>query len=175
MVHFSIFSGHEGRLGPERGVYISIFGGATLTRMPFAVQVTEQRQRSNAAQTSWQNFIFSLFGGATIRWPPLAEEFIALRDAVRAGALTFNDWDRAAAGAGRSCMAGVMSIHIFGSLNTDAVPNEDQELDDLTWQRHAGHIPSPAVEALMLAVGHNGAQRLAAVRQAVSASLSSGA
>ena len=64
------------------------------------------------------------------------------------------------------------SISVFGGMDSDALPSEDEELDDISLQRHAGRIPDAAVQYLMLGVCQGGAHRLASVRDAVAAARS---
>jgi hypothetical protein len=171
MVHFSLFGGHEGQLNPGRCVYICVFGGASLKRSPVAMRLVARHQPGENSRSGWQHFFFNLFGGTTIKWPTLAEEFLALMDALRARTLTMEDWDRGAGQASDLLGLRAASFSMFGGMETDALPSEDQELDELSLQRHTGLIPEPALERLMLAIGHSGAQRLAAVRQAAGVAL----
>jgi hypothetical protein len=175
MVHFSVFGGHEGQLDPNRGVYISVFGGATLRRPPFASQVIEWRRQPALAQSAWRYLFFNVFGGADLVWPTLAEEYVALREALRTGTLTLADWDELAARPEGNGPLRVSSLTVFGGFDGDALPREDRELDDLALQRHLGHIPDQAVDSLVLTIGQRGVQRLAAVRRAVAGVLSAGA
>jgi hypothetical protein len=171
MVHFSIFGGREGRLASRSCVYISVFGAASLRRPALAAQLAELKRRPTDEQVP-RLYFFSIFGGASIRWPTLAEEYLALIEALRAGSLTLEEWGRSAVQADGEEPVRLSSFSIFGGISTDALPSEDQELDDLSVQRHAGQIPESAVQALMLAIGKTGAQRLIAVRQAALVALS---
>lgn len=175
MVYFSVFGGHDGRLGPGRSIYISVFGGATLTRPPLAAQLIENRANAGDASMEWQYFFFSVFGGATITWPTLAEEYLALCEALHAGALRIEDWDRGSSRTGSVGALRMGSFSVFGGMDSDALPSEDEELDDITLQRHAGRISDVAVQYLMLGVSQGGAHRLAAVRDAVAAARSGSA
>lgn len=171
MIHFSVFGGHEGQLHPERGLYVAIFGGSTLLRPTLASRLVELRANPDVAGRIRGYFFFSLFGGITVKWPTLASEYLALRDAILGGALTLNDWDRLVARFGESGGLRAGSFALFGSVEMDQLPGEDAELDDLSMQRHLGALPDFVVDRLMLAVGHGGPQRLAAVRHAVAESL----
>jgi hypothetical protein len=108
-----------------------------------------------------------------LKWPTLAEEYLALVQALRSGALSLESWDRAIACTDSGATLRTASFTVFGSLETDHLPSEDEELDDLSLQRHGGHIPEAAMDHLMLAVGHGGEPRLAAVRQAAATTLAS--
>jgi hypothetical protein len=168
MAHFCMFGGNEGVLSADGSVYITVFGGSDLRRLPLARQIAERRLRGGAAAES---FFFTLFGGTSLIWPTLAEEYLALRDAVRSGTLSLTEWDQCV---GRGDGHGPIQTHsltLFGGFEADTLPGEDKELDDLTLQRHLGHIPEPAVQTLMLAIGQRGAQRLAAVRHAAAMAL----
>jgi hypothetical protein len=172
MAHFSMFGSNDGPLVPGRDFYITIFGGSDLKRLPAASQIAELRQRPAYDRNNSQYVFCTLFGGTTLTWPTLAEEYLALRDALRARTITFDDWDRSLARPGGPGPLRVLSFTLFGSFDGEVLPREDKELDDLSLQRHLGQIPEPAVQVLMLAIGQTGVQRLAAVRQAVATTLS---
>ncbi len=168
MAHFCMFAGHEGVLSADGGVYITVFGGSDLRRPPLARHIAERRPRGNAPSES---FFLTFCGGTSLIWPTLAEEFLALRNAVRGGTLSLAEWDQ---WVGRGDGQGPLHTHsltLFGSFEADTLPAEDKELDDLTLQQHLGHIPEVAVQTLMLAIGQRGAQRLSAVRHAVATAL----
>jgi hypothetical protein len=103
MVHFCIFSGHQAQLRPGRTAYITLFGALDLRRPPVAAQFVELRREAPAAVDRRWCFFMTVFGGTTITWPTLADEYLALLDGVRIGALTLADWD---AFAGRLCTEG---------------------------------------------------------------------
>ena len=85
--NFPVFGVQPGRLGPGRTLYTRVSGGGTLTRPPLAAQLIEARTNAGDASMEWQYFFFSIFGGATIKWPTLAEEYLALCEALHTGAL----------------------------------------------------------------------------------------
>jgi hypothetical protein len=174
MAHFCMFGSNDGPLVPGRDFYITIFGGSDLKRLPAASQMAELRGRAPSEREQAQYTFCTLFGGTTLTWPTLAEEYLALRDALRARTLTLEDWDWFVARPGGPGPVRAVSLTLFGSFEGDVVPREEKELDDLSLQRHLGQIPEAAVQLLMLAVGQTGVQRLAAVRQAVAAALSAG-
>jgi hypothetical protein len=175
MAHFSMFGSNDGQLVPGRDFYITIFGGSDLKRLPAASQIAELRQRPAFERDQSQYIFCTLFGGTTLTWPTLAEEYLALRDALRAGTITLDDWDRSVARPGGPGPLRTLSLTLFGSFDGDVLPREEKELDDLSLQRHLGQIPEAAVQLLMLAIGQAGGQRLAAVRHAVLAAISQGA
>jgi hypothetical protein len=162
-----MFGSHQGQLLPGRDIYVTAFGGADLRRLPVANQLAQVRQRPGTERDSSFYVFFTLCGGTTIVWPTLADEYVALRDALRAGTFTLEDWDRLVARPGGTGPLHMHSLTLLGSFDGEVVPREEKELDDLTLQRHLGHIPEPAVQMLMLAIGQTGTQRLAAVRLAV--------
>ncbi len=175
MPHFSMFGGNNGQLGPGGDFYITIFGGTDLKRPPAARQVASPGQRRPHEREEPHYIFCTLFGGTTLSWPTLAEEYLALQDALRAGTITLDDWDRLVTRSGGSGLLRTTCLTLFGSFEGDVLPREERELDDLSLQRHLGHIPEAAVQTLMLAIGQTGQPRLAAVRHAVLAALSSGA
>jgi hypothetical protein len=172
MAHFSMFGGNNGQLAPGRDFYITIFGGCDLKRPTAASHIVELRGQPAYARDRSQGIFCTLCGGTTLTYPTLAEEYLALRDALRSGTITLEDWDRSLARPGGVGPLRAMSLTLFGSFDGEVVPREEKELDDLSLQRHLGQIPEAAVQLLMLAVGQIGLQRLTAVRQAVVAGLS---
>jgi hypothetical protein len=174
MAHFSMFGGNDGQLGPGGDVYITVFGGSDLKRPPVASQLAGWRGHPAGSSESTY-FFFTLFGSTTLSWPTLAEEYLALRDALRAGTITLEDWDRFVTRPAGTGALRTNCLTLFGGFEGDVLPKEEKELDDLSLQRHLGLIPESAVQLLMLAVGQAGQARLAAVRHAVVATLSSGA
>ncbi len=169
MIHFAVFSGHSGQLTRGGAVYISIFGGATLARPPVAGTLARARREDAEAGSDSSYFFFVLFGSATVRWPTLAEEYVALLDALRSGVLSLEDWDRLVGASDCTGSLRLSSFSLFGGVEGDAVPTEDQELDEISLQQHAGAIPDAALQRLMIGIGQKGASRLASVRQAVAA------
>ncbi len=167
MIHFCICGGHEGEMTSDKRIYITICGGCELKRPTLARQLIEMRERGSKADPSRWRFFFTLFGATELKAPTLAEEFLDLQDAVRAGLLTVDEWDR---GIGRlRTMDGLnaSSFTLCGGFSTNELPTEDEELDRLALNRHMGHISDSAGRALMLAVGHDGSQRPAAIRRAM--------
>jgi hypothetical protein len=159
MPHFSMFGGNNGQLGPGGDIYITVFGGSDLKRPPMAAQLAGARQRP-PGQGESTYFFFTLFGGTTLSWPTLAEEYLALQDSLRAGTVTIEDWDRFVTRPGGTGPLRTHCLTLFGSFEGDVLPREEKELDDLSLQRHLGHIPEAAVQLLMLAVGQTGQPRL---------------
>jgi hypothetical protein len=174
MAHFAMFGGNSGQLGPGGDFYITVFGGSDLTRPPVAGQIVELRHQRKTERDHSQYVFCTLFGGTTLSWPTLAEEYLALHDALRAGTITLEDWDRFVAEPGGPGPLRTTCLTLFGSFEGNVLPREEKELDDLSLQRHLGHIPEAAVQLLMLAIGQAGGPRLAAVRHALVAALPAG-
>jgi hypothetical protein len=166
MVRFTIFSGHEGSLGPDGDIYITVFAGSDLERPPLATLAARTRGQPNPDYPAARYTFFTLFGGVEVRWPTIAQEFLALRDALRSGALTLADWDGFVARHGQAGGLRVNAFTLFGGCNGDGVPSEDKELDDLALHRHLGHLTDAALQTLLPAIGQKGALRLAVLRQA---------
>ncbi len=171
MVHFSVFGSHEGRLAGRRCFYVTLFAGTELQRPAFANWLVDYRRQGGPI--GWQYFFCTFFGGTSVVWPTLAEEYLALVGLLRTGELTLDDWDRHSGSNGTQAVDRCASFTFCGGLDTDEVPDEDKELDDLSVQRHAGDIPQAAVDQLLLAVGHRGVKRLSAVRHAAAIAMSS--
>lgn len=171
MAHLCIFGSREGRFNPRETVYISIFAGAKLKRSTAAVEIANLPRDPSKSPRSPICFFLTVFSGVELTSPTLAEEFLALFDALRAGTLTLDDWDRYVAHVGDGDRFHAHSLTLFGGLDTESVPGEDKELDDLSLQRHLAHIPEAAVQILMLAVGQQGPARLAAIREAAATAM----
>lgn len=167
MPQLCMFGGHCGTLGTTADLVVTICGGAELSRPTVAQRVSELRRRGGLGdQRSY--VVITLFGGTSLKWPTLTAEYLALRDALRAGEFTVEDWDRAVAmGAGATIR--VNSLTLFAGLNADELPGEDAEVEALATQRHLGQLPDRALDLLTLGIGQSGPQRLAVVRRAVMA------
>lgn len=190
MPHFCLFAGSEAIMDPGGSVAITLFGGMTLKKPPLAHVLVEQTMRRSAPARrtfgaddhdpqpfirinsgAWSgNFVFTVFGGTEVRWPTLAEEFLALKEAVSGGLLTLADWDRAL-GRGGAHITRIGSFTVCAGLEAYKLPPEDKEIDDLALQRHLGHIPPRVMDMLILGVGQLGVPRFATVRRAVAESL----
>lgn len=169
MVHFCVFGGRGGQLSGGRSIYVTLFGGSEFKRPALARTLADPGDHEGDTTTFY--FFLTAFGATSIKWPTLAEEYLALVEGLRAGALTLASWDRRFARAASDSTARSASFTIFGAFETDELPTDEEELDDLSLQRHAGRLPELALEHLMLAIGHGGEQRIAAVRQAAAATL----
>lgn len=168
MFHLCLFGGQSGQLADDKRVYVTILGGCSLRWPTFARQISELRQRG-APNAATPYFFVTLLGSTDVAAPTLAEEYVDLQNALRAGQLTLDDWDRSVAHVGSFRSSG--SLTLFAGFDGDCLPSEDQELEDLALNRHLGYIPDAAAELLIRAIGQRGASRAAAVRQAVAAAL----
>lgn len=175
MARFCMFGGHEGQLLPTESVHVTLFGGAEWRRGPAAAQVV-QRRRGEGKPDDQTDYIFiTVCGSSEVKWPTLAEEYLALLDAVRTGAISLTDWDAHFGRGSGDLSPRTHAFTLFGGFEGDALPNEDKELDDLSVQQHLGYIPESAMRALVPAIGQRGVTRLAAVRQAVALTLAGSA
>ncbi len=167
MIQFCMFGGHGGELSHDKRVYVTIFGACELKRPTIARQIIELRQRSNSGKAAPMRFFITLFGGTEVAAPTLCEEYLDLQDGLRSGLLTLEEWDRTVAHVGVASSLRVSSFTLFGGFSSSELPSEDEELDRLALNHHLGQIPETAGKALMMAVGQDGSQRPAAVRQAI--------
>ncbi len=170
MIHATIFGGHEARLQPERGFFLTLFGACQLSWPTVARQLLTQRQLERDHQPpGGKPFFLTIFGGAGIKSPTLTEEFIDLREMIRGGLLAMEDWERSMVQLGRTGGA-LASFTIFGAFDECELPSEDEEVDSLAIQRHLGSIPESAGQVLQYGIGQRGAERTATVRRAILAS-----
>lgn len=168
MFDICVFAGSGGVLGPRGGLHITLFGGQEFARAPAVRQVLAQRRRSEGEGQPGHHFFLTLFGATSIAWPTITDEYLALVEALRSGALTLADWDRHITTIG---LPHVHALTLFGGFDAHEIPEEDKEVDSLALQRHLGHIPDQVAEMLMHAIGRDGLQRLEVVRQAAAAAL----
>jgi hypothetical protein len=171
MASFCAFGSHDGQLSEEGSFHFTILGGANFRRPPAAHLIAGRRRTVSSGFERPPHFFLTLFGDTAVSWPTLAEEYLAACEALDGGTLTLQDWDQTV---GQPGVIGGLRAHaltLFGGFNGSKAPSEEDELDALTLQRHAGQIPPPAVELLMLGIGQIGVQRLSAVRNALAAAM----
>jgi hypothetical protein len=162
-------SGHEGRLRPEKKLYVTLMGALELTRSTLAKQILECRQKEREGRPSAERHIFLTVMGATeIKVPTLAEEFLDMREMMRNHVLTMEEWDRWLPQLTRSDSR-VGSFTLMGGFSEWSLPPESQEIDSLALQRHLGNIPDHAGELLQMGIGQRNAERWAVLRRAVHA------
>jgi hypothetical protein len=166
MVHFCVFGSYEGPLASERRLHVTLFASCDLHRLPLAHTIAAWRH--GGQNFAGGHFFLTVFGSTTLASPPLAEECLALLDAVRSGTFSLNDWDAAVV---RPDLRHVTTLTLFGSLMQNVVPGEEKELEALALPRQLGRISAAACDVLVLAIGQKGATRLDAVRQAAAMSL----
>lgn len=182
MLQVTLFGGHEGQLRFEKRVFLTIFGGCELYRPTVARQLLAARQRLEARREHGRGpaagddaglvrhrpFFFTVFGGVEIKMPTLAAEFVDLREMIRSGLLSMEDWERYMAELVQAD-SDVASFTMFGSFVDCQLPGEDEEVDSLAVQRHLGNLDESAMRVLQLGIGQREAERLATVRRAVHA------
>ena len=165
MIQVCIMSGHEGRLGSEGKIYLTLMGACELRRPTFARQIVNRRQQANGAPVSRQTFV-TLMGATEILAPTLAEEFLELSELLGTGAMTMADWDRAVLETGRSD-ANFATFTLMGAFDECALPEEPDEIDALALHQHLGHISESACEVLRYGIGQRDAERRATLRRAL--------
>ena len=169
MVHFCIMSGHEGRLGSENKVYLTLMGGCELIRPTFARQIVARRKQEGRAGTELPRQTFlTLMGATEIKAPTLAEELIDLQELLNSGELHIDALERNTADVERLDVS-ISSFTLMGGFSECELPSEDEEVDSLALQRHLGHIPESAGQILQYGIGRRGAERLATLRRALAA------
>ncbi len=167
MVQVTIFSGHNGRVRPERKFYFTLFGGCTLIRPTVARQILAAREASKQApHGAGQQFFLTVFGAVEIKCPTMAEEFVDLADMMRGGSLSMADWDKAMSTLGRTDFSPA-SFTLFGGFEEQVLPSEKEEVDSLAIHRHVGSISEDSGRVLALGIGQREVDRLSAVRRAL--------
>lgn len=167
MIQFCIMSGYDGRVRPERKVYITLMGACDLKRATVARQILAQRLQEREGRTHPpRQFFLTIMGVTEITCPTLAEEFIDLREMMSSGALSMDDWDRAMADLGRTDVS-IASFTLMGGFSENELPTEEQEIESLAVQRHLGTISDIAGQVLQFGVGRRDAERRATLRQAI--------
>lgn len=166
MLKFTIFASHDGQFRPGRMIYVTLFAGCELLRSTVAKDAISARGVGrDGNQPPLGPCMITIFGGTSIKYPTLAEEYVDLRDMLKSGTLTLDEWDRAAASAGVA-NASAASFTLFAGFNENETPSEDEEVNALAIQRHIGNVPDQAGNILQLGVGLPLAERIATVRRA---------
>ena len=169
MFQINMFSFFRGRLGANRRIVFTMFGGCELHRPTLARQLLSARHHSADERSARRHAAITIFGSTEIKAPTLAEEFLDMREAIGGGALPPDALDRLAGGAAGQEDNSVFSLTLFGALNEAELPSEDEEVDSLALQRHLGNISDSAAQFLQLGVGQSDAHRRAVVHQAIAA------
>ncbi len=168
MFHFCIFGAQAGQLSASKRVYITICGGCELKKPTLAKLVLERKRRKAAGLPVYrQHMVFTLFGATEIKLPTMAEEFIDLQDAMQSGHISRHEWEEALVEVTTDDPVRLGSMTICGGFEADELPDENAEIDGLALNRHIGRIPEAAGKTLELGVGQGGAQRMAALKQAI--------
>ena len=71
MIHFCIFGGRAGQLGPGRNIHLTLFGGSEFKRPATARRLAAVPHEPNDERPF--HFFFTAFGSTEIKWPTLAE------------------------------------------------------------------------------------------------------
>jgi len=167
MIQFCIMGGHEGRVRPERKLYVTLMGACELTRQSVARQILTRRQQEKDGRPGPPaQFFLTLMGATEIKCPTLAEEFLDLRQLISSGALTMEDWDRATSDLGRLDVS-IASFTLMGAFSENELPSENEEIESLAVQRHLGNISSAAGQVLQLGIGQRESERRATLRRAI--------
>lgn len=167
MLQLCIFGGYEGPLSAEKKCCFTVFGGCVLRRPTLARQIIAARRVREGALPVPKMIFLTVFGGTEIKYPTLAEEFIDLREAMRGGQIRTEDWDRCLAEVEQINSASMLSLTLFGSFSESELPTEDEEVEGLALQRHAGNLADSTSRILATGVGQRGSARHAVIRQAV--------
>ena len=167
MIQFCVMSAHEGRLGSEKKIYITFMAGCGLVRPTYARQLLAQRRNAQDGQPQRRGqFFLTIMGATEIASPTLAEEFLDLRELIKTGALTPEDWDRGLVQAGQPDVT-ISSFTLMAGFSEIELPSENAEADALALQQHLGSIPENVGQVLQLGVGQQEAERRATVRRAL--------
>ncbi len=167
MIQVCIMGAQEGRMRPEKKIYVTLMGACELVRPTLARQILAQRSRSSKGENRpHTQFFLTLMGATVIKVPTLAEEFIDLREMIASGSLTPEDWSRSIADLGSSAIS-VASFTLMAGFSEDEVPTENEEVDSLAVQRHLGNISDSAGEILQYGIGQRNAERWATLGRAV--------
>ena len=168
MVKITIFSSHDGRLENDNSFYLTLFGGCTLVRPTIARMLIGRRAINRDAQVMMgRPYFLTVFGAVDIKAPTLSEEFIDLKELIRSGELTLDDWERSMVDLARPD-AIYASFTLFGGFDECMLPNEEQEIDSLALQCHLGNIPDSARHVLQTGIGQGGSERRAVLHRAIS-------
>lgn len=169
MFQVCIMGGHDGRLRPEKKIYLTLFGGMELTRPTVARQILAFRKKSpdEVYRTSRQ-FFLTICGGVDINSPTLAEEFIDFRELINSGELTLNDWENCMADVARF-ESSIGSLTLMGGFSEIGLPTEKEEIDKLAVQQYLGNIPEKSVEILKFGIGQRDSERRATLKRALMA------
>lgn len=165
VLNICVFGGQTLPLHPDKRVYLTLFGGCEIKRPTVARQIVARRSAANSGRERPWSFFFTMFGGAEVKAPTLVEEYLDLVEAVRSGQVSLDEWDRNAAHVD-DLGPRITSFTIFGGFEGEELPDENAELDAIALQHHLGTLPPAVMNSLAMAVGLEGGQRRAVIRQA---------
>ena len=186
MLKITIFGGHDGRLGFDNQVYVTVFGMCELEWPTLASRLLAQRLAERAESETAaipgrrygahvpekptaerpKPFFFTMFANTEIKSPTLAEEFVDLHEAIESGSLTIEEVDRAL-GTLSQAEPSIGSLTIFGGFEENKLPAEDEEVDTLAVQRHLGNVSERTSSVLQLGIGQRAGERRATILQAL--------
>ena len=167
MIQVCIWSGHEGQLGSENKLYLTLMGGCELVCPTMARQILARRkQERNGSPAKPRQVFVTIMGGTEIKVPTLAQEYVDFRDLLHSSSVTMEEWDRYVTEVGRADVS-VASFTLMGGFSDGQLPSENEEIDSLAVQLHLGSISEDAGRILQYGIGQHGAERRATVRRAV--------
>lgn len=167
MIQFCVMGGHDGKIRPNKKVFVTLMGACDVYRPTLARQILESRQNGTkpGQHQSWQ-FFLTIMGVTDINSPTLAEEFVDLHELLRQGVITPRDVDQAV---GEMAHLGpsVSSFTIMGGFSEVEVPDEEAEVESLALQQHIGNISARVAEVLQLGIGKKDGERRSTIRNAI--------
>ena len=191
MIKVTVFSGHDGHLRTDIAFYLTLFGGVDLVRPTVARQILSTKEpqppspvvgerdgglvgraekalfgKPPSQRKTHRPFFLTIFGAVDIKSPTLAAEFMDLREMVRGGSLTLDEWDRSIAMLTHESFS-PSSFTLFGGFDECCLPSESDEVDSLALQQHMGNISSKSGQVLQMGIGRHEAERIATVRRAI--------
>lgn len=171
MLQVCIMGGHDGRLQPEKKVYLTLFGGVELARPTVARQILAYRtQQSDGSFKPSRHIFITICAGVEISAPTLAEEFIDLRELIQSGQLSLRDWEMCMADVAKFDSS-ITSFTLMGGFSETGLPSEKEEIDSLAVQQYLGTIPEQVIDILKFGVGQKSVDRRSTLRKALQISV----
>ena len=132
MLQVCIMSGHEGHLGSEKKVFLTLMGACELQCPTIARQILSRKQQPlNGAGPRPHQVFFTVMGATEIKVATLAQEFVDFTDMLRNGDLSLADWDRCIADVDRSDVT-VQSYTLMAGFSDSELPTENEEIVGFT-------------------------------------------
>lgn len=171
MLQVCIMGGHDGRLQPEKKVYLTLFGGVELTRPTVARQILAYRkQQSDGSFKPSRHIFITICAGVEIKSPTLSEEFIDLRELLQSGQLSLRDWEVCMADVAKF-ESSITALTLMGGFSETELPSEKEEIDSLAVQQYLGTIPEQVIDILKFGVGQKDVDRRSTLRKALQISV----